>query len=65
MDKCNGLLGYIFGHRFVPVITKSSLTRPVQIHDTGESFAEKFIDAHREQTYHGVYCKRCGKIIDA
>ncbi|MBK1519194.1 hypothetical protein [Enterobacter ludwigii] len=64
MDKCNGVLGALFGHIFVPVITKAAPTRPVQV-EGNTNFAEKVIDAHREQTYHGVYCKRCGKIIDA
>lgn len=64
MDKCNGLLGAVFGHSFVPVITKSALTRPVQLEGSA-NFALKVVDANREQTYHGCYCKRCGKIIDA
>lgn len=64
MDKCKGLLGSVFGHKFVPVITKSAPRYPVQV-EGNANFAEKVIDANREQTYHGVYCTRCGKVIDA
>lgn len=64
MDKCNGLFGAVFGHSFVPVITKSAPTRPVQL-EGNANFALKVVDAYREQTYHGCYCKRCGKVINA
>ncbi|EKY4018894.1 hypothetical protein [Enterobacter roggenkampii] len=64
MDKCNGLLGAVFGHSFVPVITKSAPKIPLQLEGSA-SFALKIADAHREQTYHGVYCKRCGKVINS
>ncbi len=30
-----------------------------------ESALTKMLDAHRDDTYCGIYCKRCGKVINA
>lgn len=64
MDKCTGVMGYLFGHSFTIAVTKGAVSKVPSM--KGNAYAvEKLLDAHREQTYHGIYCKRCGKVINA
>lgn len=63
MDKCKGLIGFVLGHCFVHVITKSEPSRPINVDGSG-SFAVKVIDCYRSQNYEGIYCKRCGKVVN-
>lgn len=62
MDKCQGILGRLFGHSFKPVITKSAVKNPPRLEGT-QSFVSRTLDAHRDETYSGLYCKRCGKEV--
>ena len=63
-DKCSGILGHIFGHSFAAVVTKGAVNGAPRLQGT-ESSLMKMLDAHRDETYHGIYCKRCGKVINA
>ena len=62
MDKCHGILGKLFGHSFKPVIAKSAVKLPTRIEGT-PSFVSRTLDAHRDEDYRGLYCKRCGKEV--
>jgi hypothetical protein len=64
MDKCAGVMGYLFGHSFTTAVTKGAVIGAPRL-EAGASVLVKCLDAHREQTYHGIYCKRCGKVINA
>lgn len=63
-DKCTGIMGRIFGHSFVVAVTKSAVRGAPRLEGT-ESAVTKVLDAHRDETYCGIYCKRCGKVINA
>lgn len=60
IDKCLGIFGRLFGHSLKPVITKGALKCQPRLEGT-QSFVIRALDAHRDETYHGLYCKRCGK----
>ena len=62
MDKCLGIFGRLFGHSLKPVITKSAIKCPPRL-EGPQSFVSRALDAHRDETYHGLYCKRCGKEV--
>ncbi|MGZ9731193.1 hypothetical protein ACXYCF_10940 [Enterobacter hormaechei subsp. xiangfangensis] len=64
MDKCQGVLGKLFGHSYRPVITKGAVLAPNGLTVSGYQ-AKELIDALRAETYCGLYCKRCGKVINA
>ncbi|MCK6946325.1 hypothetical protein L8Q47_15070 [Enterobacter bugandensis] len=64
MDKCKRVLGFIFGHKYSVAITKTAPVHEIKIQGSAE-YCAKVIDLYRSQTYHGIYCKRCGKVIDA
>lgn len=64
MDKCKGIIGFIFGHNYSVAVTKAAPIYEIKIHGDAKCCA-KVIDLYRSQTYHGIYCKRCGRVIDA
>lgn len=59
-NKCCGIMGRIFGHKFRPVITLSATT----FNSTGvQSKAHvvlEMADKYRNENYHGCICQRCG-----
>lgn len=63
--KCTGIMGRIFGHKFVAVVTKGS---PSAICDLNEidspwlSDAAEAIDMSKPEVYHGHVCQRCGAV---
>lgn len=61
MDKCTGIMGWIFGHSYRPVITKSA-AKSVPPMEGSAYVAGKIIDMYRDETFHGIVCKRCGKV---
>ena len=63
-DKCIGIMGSIFGHSFSTVMTKEAV-RVVPTLEGKEPAVTKVLDAFRNETYHGIFCKRCGKVINA
>lgn len=64
MDKCQGVLGKIFGHSYRIAITRG--IPGCNIGDIGgsHSFVIDIVNSTRPETFHGIYCKRCGKVID-
>ena len=62
MDKCQGVLGRLLAHSYRPVITKGAVLAPNGL-TVGGSQSKDLVEALRDQTFRGVYCKRCGNII--
>lgn len=55
---CKGIVGFIFGHKYKPVITKSAVKIPEQM--TKLTGAKGVFDNFRDETFNGVICTRCG-----
>ncbi|EPY1510977.1 hypothetical protein ACH677_16870 [Klebsiella aerogenes] len=64
MDKCQGIFGKIFGHSFRVAITKGAPAMNLKSAEADISSIMQMMEASRPETYHGIYCKRCGKVID-
>lgn len=62
MKNCKGVLGFVFGHKFVHVITKSAAKCGLSVEGTTAAMLGA-IDASRDQTYQGIYCVRCGEVV--
>lgn len=64
MDKCQGVFGKLFGHSYRPAITRGAPTSNLGAMEGSGSVVIKVINSTRPETYHGIYCKRCGKVIN-
>lgn len=64
-DKCTGIMGRIFGHNYELIITKGSPQYGAERVDVGGLNLLRLAEISRPQAYHGIYCKRCGKVVDA
>lgn len=64
MDKCQGIFGKIFGHSFRVAITKGAPSMNLKAAEAGISSILQMMETSRSETYHGIYCKRCGKLIN-
>lgn len=60
---CKGVAGFLFGHKFVPVITKDAAKLPSGLRSLNGAGAVEFIAELRDETFHAVYCQRCGETI--
>lgn len=65
MDKCQGVFGKLFGHSYRPVITKGAPSANFDAKGVGSRAIIAMVDKTRKETFHGIYCKRCGKVIAA
>lgn len=65
MSKCIGVLGLLFGHSYRPAITRGAPTANFGAMEGSGTVIIRLIDKTRPETYHGIYCKRCGKVINA
>ncbi|AVF16212.1 Uncharacterised protein [Enterobacter hormaechei] len=65
MDKCQGIFGKLFGHSYRPAITRGapSSLKIGEVEGSSSAVIE-VINSTRPETYHGIYCKRCGKVIN-
>lgn len=61
MDKCQGIFGKLFGHSYRPAITRGSPSANIGAVEGSSSFIISLIDKTKPETFHGIYCKRCGK----
>ncbi|KTH39039.1 hypothetical protein ASV25_11080 [Enterobacter hormaechei subsp. xiangfangensis] len=64
MDKCQGILGKLFGHSYRPAITRGAPTANLGAMEGSIRAVIGVINSTRPETYHGIYCKRCGKVIN-
>ncbi|HAS1802799.1 TPA: hypothetical protein I4G93_26430 [Enterobacter hormaechei subsp. xiangfangensis] len=64
MDKCQGIFGKLFGHSYRPAITRGSPSANLGVMEGSGGAIIKVINSTRPETYHGIYCKRCGKVIN-
>lgn len=64
MDKCQGILGKIFGHSYRAAVTKGAPNLSLKAIQASSSVISEMIDKTRPETFHGIYCKRCGKVIN-
>ena len=64
MDKCQGIFGKLFGHSYRPAITRGSPSANLGAMEGSGSAIIQVINSTRPETYHGIYCKRCGKVIN-
>ena len=64
MDKCHGIFGKIFGHSYRPAITKGAPSANLGAMEGSGSAIIEMLNSTRPETFHGIYCKRCGKVIN-
>lgn len=64
MEKCHGLMGKLLGHSFRIAVTKGAPSIKINEASCSAATILRLIDESRPETYHGVYCKRCGKVIN-
>lgn len=64
MDKCNGVLGKIFGHSYRIAITRGIPNCNIGNIEGSHRFMIDLVNSVRPEAFHGIYCKRCGKVID-
>lgn len=64
MDKCRGVLGFLFGHSYHHAITRGSPAANLGAMEGSGTVIIRLIDKTRPETFHGIYCKRCGKVIN-
>lgn len=66
MNKCTGIMGWVFGNKFVAMITYGTPTISMKdISDTcmmPGDYVSAFI-ASRPESYHGSICQRCGAVV--
>ncbi|QHJ79576.1 MAG: hypothetical protein [Caudoviricetes sp.] len=62
MNKCTGIMGRIFGHRFRPVITLSACTFNSAGVQCKAHTALEMADKYRNEIFHGCICQRCGSV---
>lgn len=56
---CKGVAGFLFGHKFKHVITRDR----VQLPNRNLEMRGFDLDEFRNETFHAIYCQRCGKTI--
>lgn len=62
MSQCNGVMGFIFGHKYIPIIVKSAAKNAIaEVKNIPVSELCDLIDKFRNETYGGIYCTRCGE----
>lgn len=65
MDKCQGIFGKLFGHSYRPAITRGAPSSlKIGEFEGSSSAVIELINSTRPEAYHGIYCKRCGKVIN-
>jgi hypothetical protein len=68
MNKCNGLMGLLFGHKFEGRYNEeeSEGTMPVSEYFVFSNDIDKVINAtkSRKLTYVHDVCKRCGQVVE-
>lgn len=64
-SECVGLLGRIFGHKYVPVITRSAVRLNSLEARGNQEAVNAWLDNYRDQTFSGCVCQRCGDIKGA
>lgn len=60
---CKGVAGFLFGHKFVPVITKDAAKLPDGLRSMNGAGVVEFVAELRDENFHGIYCKRCGEYL--
>lgn len=58
-NQCEGIFGWLFGHKFKPVITRSAVKGAPYIEATTATI-HKLMECHRDEEFHGSICQRCG-----
>ncbi|CNE38360.1 Uncharacterised protein [Yersinia intermedia] len=62
MSQCSGVMGFIFGHKYIPVIVKSASRHgSFEVKSMSEKGLCNLLDKFRHETYGGLYCSRCGE----
>lgn len=68
MDKCIGIMGKIFGHKFKARYDSTSIMNPANRRSEYMTLAmgDKGLELLKDEThtYKGDVCTRCGKIIN-
>ena len=63
IDKSRGDLGILFCHSYRPAITRGAPAANLGAMEGSGTVIIRLIDKTRPETFHGIYCKRCGKVI--
>lgn len=61
-EECRGLTGFLFGHKFKVVITKSNSLLEIEQINGSFSAVAGLADKYRNETFKCIYCVRCGYI---
>lgn len=61
MEKCLGVMGYVFGHKYQPVITKSKSHYDSSGVKCRADIMLEIAEKYRDEIFHGFICVRCGK----
>lgn len=61
---CKGVAGFLFGHKYIPIITKDAAKLPDGLRSLNGAGAVEFIAELRNETFHAIYCERCGEWLD-
>lgn len=64
-NRCTGIMGLVFGHKFIPVIKKGEpkLSQvKMNIDPAWHDEMMSLIDSTRPETFHGCICQRCGAV---
>lgn len=60
---CKGVAGFLFGHKFKPLVIRSAATIPAGLRNISGEGAVDFMETLREESFEGLYCQRCGEVI--
>lgn len=60
---CKGVAGFLFGHKFKTIVTKDAAKLPDGLRSLNGAGAVEFIAELRDETFHAIYCQRCGETI--
>jgi len=62
MRKCSGLIGRIFGHKFLPVISRNASSFGSSGVKCKAHVALSMAEKYRDEVFHGLACQRCGAL---
>lgn len=65
MNKCTGIMGWVFGHKFRPIITLSATHIPKNLSRWDFAYCSEWLemaDKYRDELFHGCACQRCGAV---
>lgn len=59
--KCCGLIGLIFGHKYIPIMSRGASSFSGKCSNWPTEDVLDAMDKYRDETFVGLMCKRCGE----